>query len=199
MTALANAVVYFVFDVVGSIILLTVLPTHIRIGNYGLAALTVWCLVFNITTATSALLYRHSDEFSVFVVMPVHSVQWCDWALAFQSTAGIGQTGSILAIVLRLYAAVKGFPKLHRRPFLLEYWPEIVFTAVVPLAFQLLQYVVQVHRANIIEGIGCIQPTAITVGYVFVSGAWAPLLASAAAVYASMCFAPISASFWGGS
>ncbi|KAF8841556.1 STE3-like pheromone receptor [Paxillus ammoniavirescens] len=157
------------------------LPWHLQAWNTGTCMYMIW------TSLGCLIMFVNSIVWNDNVVnwAPV----WCDISSRYIVGASIGIPASALCINRRLYYIVKlqslSYGKKEKRR-------EIVVDASIGVGFpcvvMALQYVVQGHRFNIFEQIGCYPATMNTLPAYFLIFMWPLLVGLISMVYAACTF-----------
>ncbi|KAJ7606405.1 GPCR fungal pheromone mating factor, partial [Roridomyces roridus] len=129
---------------IASFLILVTIPHHWRVRNYATLSIIAWLLAFNLVYAIDATIWSGNVD----IVAPV----WCDIATKIILGAKTGVTGYSLCLSMQLYR----ISHCAVRP---RGWRDRVteFALCWGFAFMImaLHYVVQGHRFDIIQDLGC--------------------------------------------
>ncbi|KAL1741339.1 fungal pheromone STE3G-protein-coupled receptor [Schizophyllum fasciatum] len=154
-------------------------PWHLQSMNSGTCFFMFW---------TSLACLNYFVNSLIWVDNAINSAPvWCDISIRIIMATTVGLPMSSLCIVRRLYKitkvqAVSISPSEKRRAVLLD----CLLCGLFPLLFIALQYVVQGHRFNIYEGIGCMPAIYNTPLMYFTTAMWPVVLGSCSAVYCAL-------------
>lgn len=155
------------------------LPWYWRARNVSIISVIFWLFTYNLIRGVNAIVW--GDD--VIVRTPV----WCDISTKLMIGAPMGLTSAMLCVCRFLAQVASPHHKLQsagdrRRRKIFE----LVMCVAVPLVFMALHYIVQGHRFDIIEGLGC-QPNIYTSVPALFLFYFPPLIAaSVAMVYAAI-------------
>ncbi|KIM42063.1 hypothetical protein M413DRAFT_143772 [Hebeloma cylindrosporum] len=165
-----------VFAFLGFILPLIPLPWHLQSLNSGTCYFILWASLASLNQFINSIVWAGN----VLNPAPV----WCEISIRIMMGASVGIPAASLCINRRLYyiasiqtASITGTEK--RRAVLLDSLICLVF----PLVYIGLQYVVQGHRFNIFEDIGCYPALYNTVLTFFISSIWPIILGLISSVY----------------
>jgi pheromone a factor receptor len=168
-----------VFSFLGFILVLVPMPWHLQAWNSGTCFYMFW-------TALGCL-----NQFINSIVWADNAINWspvwCDISTRIISLTSIGIPASSLCIVKRLYAiaAVRNAQVTQaekRRHIMLDTCICFIF----PIIIVALQYIVQGHRFDIFEEVGCYPAIVNTLLTYFIFLMWQPLLGLISAAYCVM-------------
>ncbi|GJE89168.1 STE3-domain-containing protein [Phanerochaete sordida] len=173
---------YPLFPVVsflGAVAAFIPLPWHLQAWNAGTCMYMLWAGLASFVQFVNALVWHGSLENRI----PV----WCDITTKFVIGAGVGIPAASLCINRRLYgiAAVRQ-TALDRHEKRREVYIDLAIGLGIPVLVMCLHTVVQGHRFNIVEDIGCVPAiyvTPLTFPLVFM---WPVLLGVVSFIYAFM-------------
>ncbi|KAH0834103.1 pheromone A receptor-domain-containing protein [Lanmaoa asiatica] len=137
-----------VFSFISFFLVLIPLPWHIQAWNIGTCAYIIWASVGCLLEFINSVVWRNNT----LNLAPV----WCDISSKILLGAGVGIPAAGLCISRRLYiiSAIKSTVTTHqdkRRAVIIDSW--IAFGT--PILVMALHYVVQGHRFDILEDVGC--------------------------------------------
>ncbi|KAJ7761615.1 pheromone A receptor-domain-containing protein [Mycena maculata] len=127
-------------------LILVTLPHHWRVKNLATMAIIIWLSVYNLTYGVNALIWAGN----VNITVPI----WCDIATKLKIGADAGLPGTSLCMARRLNRIAHGFemaPRGWRHLGL-----DIMLCFGFPVIVMALHYIVQGHRFDILEDLGCI-------------------------------------------
>lgn len=154
--------VYSAFSFITLILVLIPLPWHLEAWNTGTVLYMLW-------TATSLLIhFINSIIWDGNVVN--HSPTWCDISTKLIIGAAIGIPCASLCINRRLYC-ISGVQTVttSRKDKLKALAVDLSIGILIPMIIMALHYVVQGHRYDILEDVGCIPATYnVTLTYVLI-------------------------------
>ncbi|KIK89782.1 hypothetical protein PAXRUDRAFT_831769 [Paxillus rubicundulus Ve08.2h10] len=157
------------------------LPWHLQAWNTGTCMYMIW------TSLGCLIMFVNSIVWNDNVVnwAPV----WCDISSRYIVGASIGIPASALCITRRLYYIMKlqslSYGKKEKKR---EIVVDVSIGVGLPCVVMALQYVVQGHRFNIFEQIGCYPATMNTLPAYFLVFMWPLLVGLISMVYAACTF-----------
>ncbi|KAL4076381.1 STE3-like pheromone receptor [Scleroderma citrinum] len=166
---------------IGVILTLIPLPWHLQSWNAGTCMYTMW------TSFGCLILFINSVVWKDNVInwAPV----WCDIASHYLIGASTGIPASSLCIVRQLFRITKLETLSQERN---DKWREICIDLLIGVGFPCLvttlYYVVQGHRFNIYEQIGCWPVTYLTILGYFLVFMWPTAIGMISMVYAVLTF-----------
>ncbi|TFK95865.1 putative fungal pheromoneG-protein-coupled receptor [Pterulicium gracile] len=139
---------YSVAAFLGFIAVLAPLPWHLQAWNVGTCAYMIWTALACLNCFTNSVVWSND----AINRAPI----WCDISIRIFAGATLGIPASALCIVRRLYkiASLNSTSVTRaekRRAVMLDLFIAVVF----PIILTALQYVVQGHRFDVIEEVGC--------------------------------------------
>ncbi|KAL1753925.1 fungal pheromone STE3G-protein-coupled receptor [Schizophyllum commune] len=151
-------------------------PWHLQSMNSGTCFFMFWTSLACLNYGVNAVVWHGNAINSA----PV----WCDISIRITFGVGVGIPASSLCIVRRLYnitkvQAVSVTREEKRRAVLID----ALICLLFPIVYIALQYVVQGHRFNIYEDVGCQAALYNTLLAYFISSMWPVVLGLASAVY----------------
>ncbi|KAJ7759959.1 fungal pheromone STE3G-protein-coupled receptor [Mycena metata] len=177
---------FSVFAFLGFVLALIPLPWHLQAWNSGTCFYMVWAALACLNQFANSVVWRDDTIDRA----PV----WCDLSIRITMAASVGIPAASLCINRRLYqiASVKtvsitGAEK--RRSALID----ALICVLFPLVYVAMQYIVQGHRYNIYEQIGCYPALYNSIPMYFISMMWPPLLGCVSAVYAILALRAFNA------
>ncbi|KAH9943676.1 putative fungal pheromone GPCR, STE3-type [Amylocystis lapponica] len=137
-----------IFAFLGFIVALIPLPWHFEAWNAGTCLYMLWASLASLVEFIDAIVWNGT----ALNVAPV----WCDISTKFLIGAGVGIPAASLCINRRLYkissVSAVTVDRKEKRQAVLE---DIGIGLGVPILVMILHYVVQGHRFNILEDVGC--------------------------------------------
>jgi len=130
---------------IGAALVLVTLPHHWRVKNFATLSIIAWLVAFELTYGVNAVIWADN--------VGIRAQVWCDIATKIQIGAQMGLPGCCLCMARRLNRIAYGqemSPRgwSHRA---LDIWLCWGF----PVLIMVLHYIVQGHRFDIIENLGC--------------------------------------------
>ncbi|KAL1730150.1 pheromone B alpha 2 receptor [Schizophyllum commune] len=127
-----------IFAFLGIVCCMVPLPWHLQSWNSGTCFLMIWTAVACLNMFVNSIIWKdHAQN-----VAPV----WCEISIRITLGASVGIPASSLCIVRRLYSIAKKFRAVM---------VDALICVLFPILYIILQIVVQGHRFNILENIGC--------------------------------------------
>ncbi|KAL1742319.1 pheromone B alpha 2 receptor [Schizophyllum fasciatum] len=158
-----------IFAFLGIVCCMVPLPWHLQSWNSGTCFLMIWTAVACLNMFINAVVWKdHSRN-----VAPV----WCEISIRITLGASVAIPASSLCIVRRLYTIAKKFRAVM---------VDALICVLFPILYIILQTVVQGHRFNILENIGCfpaIINTPLTYPITFM---WPVLIGVISAIYSAL-------------
>ncbi|KAJ7190878.1 fungal pheromone STE3G-protein-coupled receptor, partial [Mycena pura] len=167
---------FSVFSFLGFVLVLVPLPWHLQAWNSGTCFYVMWAFLACLNQFINSIVW--ADD--VINRAPV----WCDISIRITMAASVGLPASSLCINRRLYqiASVRAVSitkaEKRRAAFI-----DALICVLFPLVFLAMQYIVQGHRFNIVEQIGCFPAIYNSLPTYFISLMWPPLIGCISAVY----------------
>ncbi|KAF9803215.1 hypothetical protein IEO21_09726 [Rhodonia placenta] len=164
---------------IAAVLVLIPLPSHWRARNVATLSLIAWLFVVNVIYGVNTSVWNQNAE--------VRLIVWCDITTKIIIGANSALPACTLCICkhLELIASGRAVRLTHedkrRRMFF-----ELAMCFGVPMMLMALQYVVQGHRFDIVEDIGCQPATYYSIPAVFI--VWFPplLFSTITLIYASI-------------
>ncbi|KAF8218915.1 pheromone receptor [Tricholoma matsutake] len=165
-----------IFAFLGFILSLIPLPWHFQAWNSGTCFYMMWASLACLNQFVNSIVWRGN----ILNPAPI----WCDISIRIMMGASVGLPASSLCIQRRLYQitsvrTVRISPEQKRRAVLIDSALCLLF----PILFVALQYVVQGHRFNILEDVGCYPALYNTLLTYFISGMWPIIMGAVSAIY----------------
>nr|VWO99368.1 Pheromone receptor CPRa1p [Ganoderma boninense] len=163
----------------GFVLALVPFPWHLQAWNAGTCIFMVWASCASLIQFVDSLVWRGNMINSA----PV----WCDISTKFLIGAGVGIPAASACISRRLYKiASTSYVTVSARERRKALCIDIAIGVGIPMIVMALHYVVQGHRFNILQDIGCVPtiyntPPAYPLVYM-----WPPLLACISFVYSGL-------------
>nr|AAV28758.1 STE3p [Cryptococcus gattii] len=147
---------YPFWNLIALVLVLLPAPWHWRAHNIATVSLIVWLTFANLCGFINTIIWAgsYADKSPV----------WCDISSRVPLLVGYAVPLCSLSQMRRLESVAS-----TRRPLISSgvrkqrVWEEIIICLLFPVILTALQYVVQGHRYDIIEGIGCSNPTFMSV------------------------------------
>ncbi|KAJ8474657.1 hypothetical protein ONZ51_g7062 [Trametes cubensis] len=137
-----------IFAFLGFVLALIPLPWHFQAWNAGTCIYMLWAALASLVEFVDSIVWNGSLK----DVAPV----WCDISTKFLIGAGVGIPASSLCIARRLYKLTSvRTVSVTRKEKLRNVYIDIAIAIGVPVIVMALHYIVQGHRYNIIENVGC--------------------------------------------
>ncbi|KAJ7622377.1 pheromone A receptor-domain-containing protein [Roridomyces roridus] len=160
----------------GFVLVLIPLPWHLQAWNSGTCFYIMWSALSCLNQFVNSVVW--ADD------MINRAPVWCDISIRITLAASVGIPAASLCINRRLYqiASVKTVSVTvadKRRAVLID----TLICVVFPLVYIALQYIVQGHRFNIYEQIGCAPALYNSVPFYFITLMWPPLIGITSATY----------------
>ncbi|KAI0698257.1 pheromone A receptor-domain-containing protein [Cytidiella melzeri] len=170
---------FSVFAILGFVLGLVPLPWHLQAMNAGTCIYMLWASIASLIQFVNSLVWNGN----INNVAPV----WCDFATKFLVGAGVGIPASSLCINRRLYniASVRAVSISHqdkRRAVFVD----VAIGIGIPVLVMALHYIVQGHRFNIVEDIGCTPTTFWTPPAIPLVFMWPTLIGCVSFFYAAL-------------
>ncbi|KAJ7921878.1 fungal pheromone STE3G-protein-coupled receptor, partial [Mycena leptocephala] len=167
---------FSVFTFLGFVLVLIPLPWHFRTWNSGTCFYIMWSALACLNQFVNSVVWANDSINRA----PV----WCDISMRITLGASVGIPAASLCINRRLYQIARAKPDTisaaqNRRSVLSDCLVCVLF----PLVYVALQYIVQSHRFDIYEQVGCFPVLSNTIPVYFLSVIWPPLIAFVSAVY----------------
>ncbi|KAJ7223586.1 pheromone A receptor-domain-containing protein [Mycena pura] len=161
---------------VGSVLVLVPLPWHLQAQNSGTCFYVLWSFLATLNQFINSIVWANDTVNRA----PV----WCDISIRIMLAASVGTPAASLCINRRLYqiATVQavGMSKAEKRR---AAFIDTLICVLLPLVYLVLQYIVQGHRFDVIEQIGCYPAIYNTLPAYFLSFIWPPVIGCISAVY----------------
>ncbi|KAJ7162673.1 GPCR fungal pheromone mating factor [Mycena crocata] len=128
------------------ILVLSTFPHHWRVGNLATLSVIIWLSAYNLIYAVNAVIWEGNVEITV----PV----WCDIVTKLKLGADAALPGCCLCIARQLHGIASGAgssPRRWRQRLL-----DLSLCCGLPVIVMTLHYIVQPHRFDIVQDIGCI-------------------------------------------
>ncbi|KAF5342943.1 hypothetical protein D9758_014961 [Tetrapyrgos nigripes] len=158
-----------IFAFLGFILSLVPLPWHLQAWNSGTCAFMLWTAAACLVTFVNSVVWHNS----LLNVAPV----WCDISTQVVLGAGVGLPASVLCISRRLYKITSvQTVAITRDDKRRAIYIDLAIALGIPVLVLLLHIVVQPHRFDILEGVGCVPVTYNTLPAYFLFYMWPILL-----------------------
>ncbi|KZT69398.1 putative fungal pheromone GPCR, STE3-type [Daedalea quercina L-15889] len=167
------------FAFFGFVVGLIPLPWHLQGWNAGTCIYMLWVSLASLVEFVDSIVWNANINDPA----PV----WCDISTKFLIGAGIGIPAASLCINRRLYRISRmSSATISRQERLRAVYEDVTIAIGIPVLVMILHYVVQGHRYNILEDVGCtpvIFNTALAYPLVLI---WPILLGCVSFVYAGL-------------
>ncbi|KAF7373136.1 Pheromone receptor [Mycena sanguinolenta] len=130
---------------IASALVLVPLPWHWRARNVATLSIIAWLFVLNVSYAVNALIWAGN----VNIVVPV----WCDIVTKIKIGATVALPSACLSLALQLHGIARSLktPNRGRIGVLVD----LALCWGLPSLIMALHYIVQGHRFDIVEDLGC--------------------------------------------
>ncbi|KAJ7766022.1 GPCR fungal pheromone mating factor [Mycena metata] len=143
---------------ISSALILATLPHHWRVKNMATLSIIAWLTAYNLTYGINAIIW----DGNVDIRVPV----WCDIVTKLKIGADVGLPGSCLCMAKRLNRITYGLdmsPRGWRHRTL-----DVFLCWGLPVLVMILHVIVQGHRFDIIEDLGCIPAVYVSWPSIFI-------------------------------
>ncbi|KAJ7164158.1 putative fungal pheromone GPCR, STE3-type [Mycena filopes] len=158
-------------------IVLLPLPGHWRARNIATVSIVVWLCFVNLTFAINSIVWSGN----VNIVVPV----WCDIVTKLQVGAMGALPACCLSLALQLWRVSSAFNSTSKRTAIMI---DILWCWGSPALLIILHYIVQDHRFDIIEDLGCRPTTYISLPAIFLFYAPIALVVLLTFTFSSLAF-----------
>ncbi|KAJ3917200.1 pheromone receptor [Lentinula edodes] len=168
-----------IFAFLGFILPMIPLPWHLQALNSGTCFYIFWASISCLNQFVNSIIWKGN----VINSAPV----WCDISIRITMATTVGLPAASFCIVRRLYgiAAIRtasiGYAE-KRRAIIID----SLICGLWPMIYLALQYIVQGHRFNIYEDIGCMPALYNTIPTYFITYSWTLLFGVASAIYCTL-------------
>ncbi|KAG2056570.1 STE3-domain-containing protein [Suillus hirtellus] len=178
MTGL-NYPLYPIFAFLGFVVALIPLPWHLQAWNSGTCYYMIWAALSCLNQFINSIIW-HNNAINWAPI-------WCDISIRIMLGASVGIPAASLCINRRLYNIAKTHAVVltdegKRRAVLID----TLICVLFPMAVVALQYVVQGHRFDIYEDIGCYPFIYNTLPAFFLSDSWPMIIGLVSSVYCGL-------------
>ncbi|KAL1741337.1 pheromone A receptor-domain-containing protein [Schizophyllum fasciatum] len=165
-----------IFAFLGFVLALTPMPWHLQAWNSGTCFFMAWTALGCLNQFVNSIVWKDNAINSA----PI----WCEISIRITMGLSVGLPASSLCIIRRLYHIAKVRAVSHTRA---EKMRIIIIDALIcvlfPMVYIAMQYIVQGHRFNILENIGC-YPAVFNTGVTYVvSYVWPIIIGIISATY----------------
>ncbi|KAF8060134.1 fungal pheromone STE3G-protein-coupled receptor [Lyophyllum atratum] len=165
-----------IFAFIGFVVALIPLPWHLQAWNSGTCFYMFWASLACLNQFINSVVWAGNAINSA----PI----WCDISIRIMLGASVGLPAASLCINRRLYHIANvqsvGISRAEKRRGILI---DTLICVLFPVMFVALQYVVQGHRFNIFEDIGCFPAIYNTLLAYFLGGMWPIAIGLTSATY----------------
>ncbi|EGN92607.1 hypothetical protein SERLA73DRAFT_79423 [Serpula lacrymans var. lacrymans S7.3] len=170
---------FSVFSFIGFVVALIPLPWHFQAWNAGTCCYMIWVSLSCLIEFVNSVVW-HGNAINWAPV-------WCDISSKFLLGAGVGIPASSLCIIRRLYniATVQSvsITRQDKRRALIT---DLCIAIGIPVLVMILHYVVQGHRFDILEDVGCFPTIYNTLAAYFIVFMWPVLLGCISFIYSAL-------------
>ncbi|KAF7326243.1 Fungal pheromone STE3G-protein-coupled receptor [Mycena kentingensis (nom. inval.)] len=134
---------------ISALLLASTVPHHWRIRSFATLSIIAWLLTHETIKGINAAIWADNVGFH-----GDYGHVWCDISTKLELGSAVGLPGSCLALSIRLFRIVRGYDSdtnMRGNRIL-----DLVLCYGTPILVMSLHIIVQGHRYNIIEAIGCI-------------------------------------------
>ncbi|KAL1689483.1 STE3-like pheromone receptor, partial [Schizophyllum commune] len=164
----------------GFVVSLIPLPWHIHAWNSGTCAYMFWTATACLLSFINALVWKGN----AINVAPV----WCDISSKLLLGVGIGIPASGLCIARRLYKITSmRSVSITRQDKIRAIAIDLAIAIGIPVLVMILHVVVQPHRFDILEDVGCYAVVYITMPAYFLFFMWPLVLGTISFVFSALC------------
>ncbi|EGO28761.1 hypothetical protein SERLADRAFT_406185 [Serpula lacrymans var. lacrymans S7.9] len=168
-----------IFAFFGFILVLIPLPWHLQAWNAGTCVYMIWAAVACLIEFVNSVVWNGS----ALNVAPV----WCDISSKILLGAGVGIPAASLCISRRLYKiAVIKTVSTTRQDKVRALVIDLCISIGIPVLVMILHYVVQGHRFDILENVGCYPTIYNTLPAYFLVFMWPSLLGCVSFVFSGL-------------
>ncbi|THU76386.1 STE3-like pheromone receptor [Dendrothele bispora CBS 962.96] len=168
-----------VFSLLGFILCTIPLTWHVQAWNAGTCAYMIWTGIQCLVEFINSLVWAGN----VKNVAPV----WCDISVQLLQGAGLGIPASVLCISRRLYKITSSqVASSTRRDKIRALIVDLCISVGIPILGLVMHFIVQSHRFDILEDVGCYPATYNTLPAYFLSVSWPIALGCASFVYSAL-------------
>ncbi|KAJ6629055.1 fungal pheromone STE3G-protein-coupled receptor [Mycena sp. CBHHK59/15] len=180
-----------IFAFLGFLLPLIPLPWHFQAWNSGTCFYMFWVSLACLNQFINSLVWAGNTI--------NWSPAWCEISIRIMMAASVGLPASSLCINRRLYhiASVRTV-SISKTEKLRSVLVDALICGLFPVIYTALQYIVQGHRFNIFEDIGCYPDLYNSIPTYFISSIWPVIIGLISAVYCVMslrCFTRRRAEF----
>ncbi|KAG1796922.1 pheromone A receptor-domain-containing protein [Suillus plorans] len=170
---------YPIFAFLGFVVTLIPLPWHLQAWNSGTCYYMIWAALSCLNQFINSIVW-HNNAINWAPI-------WCDISIRIMLGASVGIPAASLCINRRLYNIAKTHAvaltdEAKRRAILID----TLICVLFPMIVVALQYVVQGHRFDIYEDIGCYPFIYNTLPAFFLSDSWPIIIGLVSSVYCGL-------------
>ncbi|KAH7911855.1 pheromone A receptor-domain-containing protein [Hygrophoropsis aurantiaca] len=170
---------YPIFAFLGFILSIIPLPWHLQAWNSGTCYYMIWTALACLNQFINSVIW-HNNAINFAPV-------WCDISIRIMLGASVGIPAASLCINRRLYQIAKvhavTVTRAEKRRAILV---DTLICVLFPMVFIALQYVVQGHRFDIYEDVGCYPFIYNTIVAFFLSDSWPIIIGLISAGYCGL-------------
>lgn len=170
---------YPIFAFLGFVVALIPLPWHLQAWNSGTCYYMIWATLSCLNQFINSIVW-HNNAINWAPI-------WCDISIRIMLGASVGIPAASLCINRRLYNIAKTHAVAltdegKRRAVLID----TLICVLLPMTVVALQYIVQGHRFDIYEDIGCYPFIYNTLPAFFLSDSWPIIIGLVSSVYCGL-------------
>ncbi|KAF5353484.1 hypothetical protein D9756_007950 [Leucocoprinus leucothites] len=166
---------YPIFAFLGVLLALVPLPWHFKAWNSGTCFYILWTSLACLNQFINSVLWHGNTANRA----PV----WCDISIRIMMGASVGIPASSLCINRRLYYIITSNSAISSNEKKRRVLMDSLICLLFPLVYIALQYIVQGHRFDIYEDIGCFPALYNTLPLYFLSLSWPLIIGCISASY----------------
>ncbi|KAL1742311.1 mating pheromone receptor Bbr2 [Schizophyllum fasciatum] len=169
-----------IFAFLGFVLSLVPLPWHIQAWNSGTCAYMLWTATACLLSFVNAIVWRGN----ALNVAPI----WCDISSKLLLGVSIGIPASGLCISRRLYkiSSMKSV-SITRQDKIRAIGIDVSIAVGIPILVMILHVIVQPHRFDILEDVGCYAAIYVTLPAFFLFFMWPLVLGAFSFVFSALC------------
>ncbi|KAJ7131520.1 pheromone A receptor-domain-containing protein [Mycena crocata] len=159
------------------VLVLVPFPWHWRARNIATLSIIAWLFLSNFVYGVNAIIWSGSLDDPASV--------WCDMVTKMEIGATAGLPACSLSLAIQLWRVSCGTRTQRRRIIILD----LILCWGYPVITMALHYIVQGHRYNIIEDLGCLPTTYVSIPAILVLYGPVALVLVLTFVYCGLAFA----------
>ncbi|KAJ7278851.1 GPCR fungal pheromone mating factor [Mycena rebaudengoi] len=166
---------------IGAALVLIPLSVHWRARNVLMLSIMAWLFVSDLTYGINSVIWRQNID----IVVPA----WCDITTKIKVGSDIALPAACLCLALQLYRVAYSMQVPQKSRFLVL---DLTLSLGLPFLIMALHYVVQGHRFDIMENIGCTPAIYVSVPSIILLDIPPLVCAALALVFASLALVKFS-------